>query len=186
MLLPEDGAEYAARLVDDLARLPPTHHQHLGPDLARVFAGRHEGLGQGLDELAASGVSATLQPNDLGAGNGFLPSADHVPHRVFDFGYAFWSHRFAALQVPVRMAAGTWPRPVPQGDAVGARVQRAYVSAWSMPWDSDSRRLVDLADRLASLHRWESWRRLLAHVDADRLDGPPPLLADWLADALRV
>lgn len=185
-LLPEHGAEYASRLVDDLARLPPTHHQHLDPDRARAFVGRLKGLEQGLDELAASGICATLQPNDVGAGNAFLPSADHGPYRFFDFGDAFWSHPFAAVQVPVRVAAGTWPRPVPQGDAVGTRLQRAYVSAWSMPWDRDSRRLVDLADRLASLHRCESWRRLLAHVDTEHLDGPPPLLADWLADALRV
>jgi hypothetical protein len=185
-LPPEQAGEYVAGLVDELAHLPATHPQRIDPDQARALMRGISGLSGCLGELAGSGTPLTLQPNDVSASNAFLPRDDGGPFRLFDFGDAFWSHPFAALQVPTRMVTGSWPLPPPPAHVASARLWRAYLQQWPQTSRRDDLAvLIDAADRLASLHRCESWRRLLARVDPEHLGVPPPRLADWLADAMR-
>lgn len=180
-LLPDHAHAYATSLVDSLARLPPSHPQHIGREEARQLLRGLSGVEPLLAELAASGVPPTLQPNDTSAANAVRGGAGY---RFLDLGDAFWSHPFAALQVPLRMATGAWPGAPARDDALRARLVSAYLGQWPQV-TADADTLVDAADRLASLHRCESWRRLLAPVDPARLGVPTPRLADWIADAAR-
>ncbi|WP_188079074.1 aminoglycoside phosphotransferase family protein [Actinotalea subterranea] len=183
-LLPQDAPAYAAALVDDLARLSADDPQHVDTEEAAALT---RGLGELDTDLAALvdlGVPASLQPNDLSLQNAFAPRDRPGPPRLIDVGDAFWSHPFAVLQVPTRMACGTWPEPPPRDDAVAARLRDAYLSRWPQVAPGDRPTVARAADRLASIHRCESWRRLLAHADPQRLGVPTPRLADRLADAL--
>ncbi|WP_199423377.1 hypothetical protein [Actinotalea solisilvae] len=175
--------EHVTALVERLRRLPPGDPQRVAPDEARALLRGLRGVAQGFDELARSGIPSTFQPGDVSVGNA-VPR-DGGGFRLFDVGDAFWSHPFAALQVPVRMATGSWPGPPAPDDAVAARLGDAVLDAWGIAPGADAARLVEAADRLASVQRCESWRRLLAHADPDRLGVPTPRLADWLADAVR-
>ncbi|WP_413449904.1 hypothetical protein AA0Y32_04405 [Georgenia phoenicis] len=184
-LLPGHADEYATSLVESLARLPAGHPQHLtGEEAHRLLRGLAQ-TAPLLAELASSGVPPTLQPNDTSPANA-VRAADRSGYRFLDLGDAFWSHPFAVLQVPLRMATGSWPGPPARESRLRERLVRAYVEQWPQVTPGrNADRLVDAADRLASLHRAESWRRLLAHVDPARLGVPTPRLADWLADAAR-
>lgn len=184
-LLPDRAHEYATARVETLARLPVDDPQHIDVDRARRLLRDLEDVGVLFAELASSGVPPTLQPNDAGAANA-VRGPDGDGHRFFDLGDAFWSHPFAVLQVPLRMATGAWPHAPAATDVTRARLVRAYLEHWpQVAPGPDADRLVEAADRLAGLHRCESWRRLLAHVHPDRLGITTPRLADWLADAAR-
>lgn len=182
LLTPEQGTRYAAELIDALAMLPASHPQHLhAAQAGHLAAGLHT-AGRAFRDLEAVGIPLCLQPNDVTPQNAFRDAAGL---RLFDFGDAFWSHPFAVLQVPMRMACGSWPRPAPAGDAAVNSMAGAYMGQWPLASGSDLRILAEAADRLASLHRCESWRRLLAGTHPDAVGDRPPRLADWLADALR-
>ncbi len=186
-LLPEEGAAYVRDLVSTLAALPPADPQHVDAPTARALHAAVPRLEDALALLAATGVPPTLQPNDVSTGNAFAPRGPEGRARLFDLGDAFWSHPFAVLQVPLRFATGAWPGPPAPDDPVAAWLRDAYLAAWSGDLRGvDALRAVDAADRLASLHRCESWRRLLRWVDAAAVPAPVPRLATWLADALRV
>ena len=184
-LLPQDGAGYVRDLVGTLAALPADDPQHVDATTARTLLGGLPDLAADLDALAATGVPATFQPNDVSTGNAFAPR-DGRQARLFDVGDAFWSHPFAVLHVPLRMATGAWPHPPAPGDPLAGRLRDAYLDVWSTGLsDADAARALDAADRLAALHRCESWRRLLAWVDAAAVPAPVPRLADWLVEAVR-
>lgn len=185
-LAPDQAHEYAACLIEDLAQLPPEHLQHVDAIQARALLHDLARVEEPFRDLAASGVPMTLQPNDVSASNAFFHGKEGAPFRLFDFGDAFWSHPFAALQVPVRMATGAWPHPPAPVHPVRARLIRAYLEQWpQVSPDEALGRLVEAADRLACLHRCESWRRLLTHVHPGRLGITPPRLIDWITDAAR-
>ncbi|UNX54505.1 hypothetical protein MF406_16700 [Georgenia sp. TF02-10] len=196
VLLPGEAVEYVTGVVEELAALPREDPQRLDGREARDLLAGLAAVGGVFADLAAGGVPLTLQPNDLSPANALGPyradgGADHArdgagPFRLFDLGDAFWSHPFAVLQVPTRMAAGSWPHRPRPGHGLAARLRRAYVAQWAgLPRGRDGDHLLDAADRLASLHRCESWRRLLRHADPARLGTPTPRLATWLADAIR-
>lgn len=186
VLRPDQACEYVVSLVEELVALPPENRQHLdGRRADALLRGLSAVSGSFLD-LTASGVPMTLQPNDISSRNTFLTSSGAGRFRLFDFGDAFWSHPFAALQVPTRMATGAWPHPPRTGDPVSARLRHAYLQQWRhVSPGAGLDGLIDAADRLASLHRCESWRRLLAQVDDDGTGSATPELAVWLADAVR-
>ncbi len=183
-LSPETALAEAIRLVESLARLPAGDPQRVGAARATALRARLERLREPLAALEAPGVPPTLQPNDLSLANA-VAAPDGTGYRIFDLGDAFWSHPFAVLQVPLRMATGAWPGPPARGDLLADRLARAYLGEWPQLAPDDVGLLVDAADRLASLQRCESWRRLLAHVDPGRLGVSTPRLVDWIADAAR-
>ncbi|MDN3905740.1 hypothetical protein [Arthrobacter sp. YD2] len=183
-VLRADQAEhYAAGMIEDLAMLPASHPQHLSAAQACLLEAGLSSAAGAFRALDESGIPHSLQPNDVTLRNAFR-ARNGAGLRLFDFGDAFWSHPFAALQLPLRMAAGSWPDPAPPDDAVVQRMRRSYLSQWPAV-EGDIRRVLEGADRLASLHRCESWRRLLACTHPEALGTRTPRLADWLADALR-
>ncbi len=124
-------------------------------------------------------VPGSFQHDDL---NPWNVAAGPAGLRFFDVGDAFWSHPFAALQVPLAMATRTWPWGPPVDDPLVVRLVDAYLAAWAGDevTVADLRPLVGPALLLAQAHRGESWRRLLAHVPADRLGVDTPVLRDHL------
>lgn len=181
---PADAQPYVAELVETLRGLPREDPQHVDDGEARTLLRGLDRVAEGFEDLVASGLPSTLQPNDLSVANAVAPRGGGR-FRLFDLGDASWSHPFAALQVPLRMATRSWPRPPGRDDPVARRLRDAYLGVWGLTSGPDADHLVDAADRLASVHRCESWRRLLAHADPERLGVPAPRLADWLADAVR-
>lgn len=184
VLLPGDAPEYVGSLVEKLAALPADHPQHVEAVDARTMLSQLSAVSRAWEALASHDLAMTLQPNDASPANAFV-STHGRPFRFFDLGDAFWSHPFAVLQVPSRFAAGSWPRPAPSDHPLVRILRRTYAQHFGVDLSGpDGAELFHAADRLASVHRCESWRRLLAPVDEARLDVPVPRLADWLVDAL--
>ncbi|MEZ0493960.1 aminoglycoside phosphotransferase family protein [Kineococcus sp. TBRC 1896] len=116
-------------------------------------------------ELAAAGLPATLQHDDLHDGNVFTVGA-----RPFDWGDACVGHPFTSLLVALD-AAPEGPSPDPRGPAA------AYLAGW--PGLPDPARVLQLAVRLAVVSRADSWDRALAgwpDPPAGFRDAP----GDWL------
>lgn len=171
-------------VIEDLAHLPTSDPQHLSAADASRLTGGLPALQDDLALLADLGIPETLQPNDVNPRNACGPD-EAAALRFFDLGDAFWSHPFAALHLPMRLAAGLdLAAPLPSAPAA-VRVAEAYLARWP---EAPRRRwaaVVRAADRLGAVHRAASWQRLLAPVDPARLGLPTPRIADWLAAALR-
>lgn len=184
-LTPEQAGDALLDLVDDLAGRGPADPQHLDADRARAHLARRDDLEQDLALLAASGVAATVQLNDVHPGNACAPRTPGAPRAFFDLGDAFWSHPWPLLHAPLRGAAGArLVDPLPDSPVV-RRLSDAYLEHWPGVAPGDRPALLRAADRLGALHRALSWRRLLAEVDPDRLGVPTPRLDTWLTQALR-
>ena len=159
---------------------PPTCSTWAATDARRVRAGLPR-VRDWCARLADGPVPGTFQHDDLNPWNVAAgPAGAGVVRR---------GRR--VLVAPVRGPAG----PAGHGDAAPGRGARRSTTRWSSGWSSaylgawtggrrdrstDLRPLVAPALLLAQAHRGESWRRLLAHVPADRLGVDPPLLRAYL------
>lgn len=184
-LTSEQAVGYAVDLIGELAARPASDPQHLSGRQERDLHRAVDRVARDFDMLTHSGVPNSLQPNDVSAANVFVTE---VPDRftMFDLGDAFWSHPYAVLHASLRMVGGSWPHPPNLGDPLIQELTKSYFLAWGDQSSAERRRaLVKAADRLGSLHRCQSWRRLLAYTDVQALvPGPPPLLREWLSQAL--
>lgn len=182
---PAAALAWTRETLDALAELPADDPQHVDPEAAADLRGRLPLLEADVAALDALGVPDTLQPNDVNPGNVCLPPAPGAPPRLIDLGDAFWSHPFAVLHPPTRIAAGVrLAAPRPDGPAAVALAD-SYLACWDVP-PAERERARRAADRLGAVHRAASWERLLAPVAQDpaRLGMPVPRLADWIAVAL--
>lgn len=131
-------------------------------------------------ELAGSGLPDALQHNDLHLGNAFRRPGGAT---VIDLGDALWTHPVTALRTPLWIARHRFTL-APDGPGM-ARLVEAGLAPWADVADRATlEALLPAADRLACLHRAESWRRLMADVplaciDDDFLRSVP----EWLVDA---
>lgn len=133
------------------------------------------------EELAATGVPASLQHDDLHDGNIFVPYAGLGPYRVFDWGDSSVAHPFTTLLVTLRVVAhfGKLPNGAPEL----FRLRDAYLEAWT--GEHDRATLLEacgLALLTGPLGRALSYRRsLLDATPSARArygDGVP----GWLVD----
>ncbi|GAB7038704.1 MULTISPECIES: aminoglycoside phosphotransferase family protein [Catenuloplanes] len=126
-------------------------------------------------ELAASGVPATVQHDDLTDANVF----PGPPYRFFDWGDAGVAHPFGSLLAALSSAGHTLG--VERGAPELARLRDAYLSEW--PGDPAAlRRAATLAGRVTRVSRAMSWRRALR---ASALPVPAEFataVAEWLGD----
>jgi len=149
-------------------------------DLARLRS-EQDRFAQWCGELAATGVPASLQHDDLHDANIFLPYDGEGPYRVFDWGDSSVAHPFTTLLVTLRVVAhfGKLPNGAPEL----FRLRDAYLEPWTA--EHDRATLLE-ACRLAlltgPLGRALSYRRsLLDATPSARArygDGVP----GWLVD----
>ncbi|MDG4765052.1 phosphotransferase [Solwaraspora sp. WMMD406] len=170
-----------ADLLDD-----PAVRAGLGPERAAAVAAKAPDVARWCAELAADGMPASLQHDDLHDGNVFVADGGYVtsgdamaPYRFFDWGDASVAHPFGTLLVTLSSASYAY-RLAP-GDPWLARLRDAYLSGW--PGDGAARRRsAALACRLTRISRALSWRRALdraaSPIDDDVRDAP----AEWLAE----
>ncbi|MFC4070493.1 phosphotransferase [Actinoplanes subglobosus] len=140
------------------------------PALADEFAGW-------CAELAADGVPAALQHDDLHDNNVFADL------RFFDWGDASTGHPFGTLLVTLNVmhdALDPAERP-----AVIARLRDAYLEPWTDLADRATlRRSATLACRVTRVSRALSWRRALTGAAVPVDDGFRTAPAAWLDELL--
>ncbi|NIK55176.1 phosphotransferase [Kribbella shirazensis] len=111
-------------------------------------------------ELAAIGVPDSLDHADLHDGQILVAGAGR--YTFFDWGDANVGHPFFSLLVAADRAAEL------HGPDVAARLEDAYLEAWTGSWTlRELRRAAELARRLSQLTRAGSWGRLFptaAHI----------------------
>ena len=132
-------------------------------------------------ELAASGVPASLQHDDLHDGNVFVPYDGVGPYRVFDWGDASVAHPFTTLLVSLRVVAHRFE--LPNGAPELLRLRDAYLE----PWTGEHHRETLLeACRLALLTgpvgRALSWRRSLLDATPAARARHGEAVPGWLVD----
>ncbi|MFD7244533.1 phosphotransferase family protein [Streptomyces massasporeus] len=113
------------------------------------------------DELAGLGIPATVQHDDLHAGNVFRGPGGYV---FIDWADACVSHPFGSLLHPERELTSRW------GLSPGApeleRLRAAYVAPWSCTYDPATlRRARRLALLVTCVVRALAWRRALDGVE---------------------
>jgi len=134
----------------------------VAPDLARWSA-----------ELAADGLGASLQHDDLHDGNVF------ATYRFFDWGDASVAHPFGTLLVTLSSAGHTFG--LDPGAPELLRLRDAYLSGW--PGDPAAlRRSATLACRVTRVSRALSWRRALHRSALPLEDDVRTAPAEWLAE----
>jgi hypothetical protein len=179
-LRPERLDRLAAELLADDAWLMVDRPGGLTSAQRSRLVGELDGYRELCAQLAAGGVPASIQHDDLHDANVFVGDGRH---RFFDWGDASVSHPFLSLLVPLRVAARALE--VPPGDAVLLRLRAAYLDVWSgYGTPAELRAQADLALRVAPLPRAMTWRRILRGVHpAERtewLDAVPWWTAQYL------
>ncbi|MFI5493649.1 hypothetical protein [Actinoplanes sp. NPDC051859] len=154
---------FAELLADPAIEVDPAVPD-LAPDVARWCA-----------ELAADGIPAALQHDDLHDDNVF-PDL-----RFFDWGDASIAHPFGSLLVTLNVLQAQLD--LPNGASELIRLRDAYLEPWSGSVDPATlRRSVTLACRVTKVSRALSWRRALRDaavpVDDDYRTAP----AAWLGE----
>lgn len=114
-------------------------------------------------ELAASGVPASLNHDDLHDHNVFMGRDASRPFRVFDWGDATVAHPFGVLLVSLRFAAEQ------MGLSPGApellRLRDAYLEPWTDEHDvADLREACRLAVRVGGVARADCFRRAMSEA----------------------
>jgi hypothetical protein len=153
-----------------------------GTELAEDLRGRLRTLapeyGRWCAELAADGVPASVQHDDLHNGNVFAGL------RFFDWGDACVAHPFTSLLVGL----GAAHHQLDLDEAGLAYLRDAYLEPWGLPAAS-ARRSATLAQRVGKVGRALSWQRALSTamspIPADVADAVPEWLgALWESDPL--
>jgi hypothetical protein len=156
--------------------LPADHPLHLSAEEADDVVGRLPAIAAAVEVLRGIAVPLSLDHNDLHARNCFLPGSSTDPLRFFDFADAYWAHPFSVLLVPITRMREQWNTTA--DDPRILAVIDAYLERWTsyapMP---ELRAAVEPALKLASVHRYGSWLRLLVYADDEsmRTYGPPAL-----------
>ncbi|WP_225852499.1 phosphotransferase [Micromonospora sp. AMSO12t] len=116
--------------------------------------------------LAASGLTPTVQHDDLHDGNVFVAGDGH---RFFDWGDASVAHPFGTLLVTLNSVADAFG--LPEGDPALTRLRDAYLEPWSDGHDRPTlREAARLAVRVTRVSRALSWRRALRSADPTRAE----------------
>ena len=149
-------------LADDDAQLTGRDGGLAPGDRARVLAGLGDYV-RACTDLAAGGVPASLQHDDLHDGNVFVGDGRH---RFFDWGDSSVSHPFLTLLVPLRFAARVLE--LPYGDRRLFRLRDAYLDQWlDFGAAEELREHCAMALRVGPLQRALTWRRILRGIHPD-------------------
>ena len=159
--------------------LPPDHPLYLSPQAADGVYSSIPALEEAAAAVLAAGIPLSLEHNDLHSGNAFIPGTTTAPLRFFDFGDSYWAHPFSSLYVPLTVMQEQWETTV--DDARIRRVISAYLECWTdyAPL-AELRLAVEPALKLARLHRYGSWLRLLIHADDSSMSEYGPHALEYL------
>lgn len=180
-LTPQAAADAAGAALERATHYPTDHRLHLSSAEAAHLSRGLEPLAVAADELAQLGLPDTLEHNDLHTGNAFVPHDGR--YRVFDFADAVWGHPLCSVVVPVRALAQEWQ--CPYDDPRITAVSDAYLEVWTTY--APMRRLreaLPAVHRIAALHRYEAWRRVLDVVPAKSVGPEAAYAGQWLRAAL--
>ncbi|MEO6204957.1 MAG: phosphotransferase [Mycobacteriales bacterium] len=126
------------------------------------------------DELATSGLVATLQHDDLHDANIFADGT------IFDFGDACLATPFSTLLVTQRVAAQAFA--LSPGGPELVRLRDAYLEAWTDTFSRAELELLALfACRVGKVARARAWQRALTGVEAPE---HAEAVAGWLEELL--
>jgi hypothetical protein len=161
---PEVAANFVENQLLLHTGLPAGHPLYLSAEEADGVVRALPALHGAVETLRGLPVPLSLDHNDLHARNCFLPGATTDPLRFFDFADSYWAHPFSTLLVPVEQMQAQWATTA--DDPRIEAVVRAYLERWThyapLP---DLRAAVEPALRLARVHRYGSWLRLLVYAD---------------------
>lgn len=129
-------------------------------------------------ELAADGLPATLQHDDLTDSNVF---PDGVGYRFFDWGDASVAHPFGSLLVTLSSAAHQFA--LPPGGTQAHRLRDAYLEPWAQGFDrAHLERSALLATRIARVGRALAWQRVLRGPGMEPDDDHRAAVWEWLGE----
>lgn len=179
-MLPSETPELVARRVDQMRAAPADSAVHIDAELAERALAALPALAATAERLAELAPPlASLEHNDLHHNNVFVPDAGDAPLRFFDFGDGFWAHPFTSLRVPV----GSLCRDL-DTDPADPRVRRvvdAYLAVWSDLAELPVlREMASLAQVFGTVHRFESWRRLLDRTSLAMCPDDAEAVQHWL------
>ncbi|MEO3819021.1 aminoglycoside phosphotransferase family protein [Plantactinospora sp. B24E8] len=177
-------ARMSAALVGLLADPTVT----LAPERRAALARLSERYDRWCAELAADGLPASLQHDDLHDGNVFVGGGGGADARLrfFDWGDACLAHPFSSLLVTLNVAAYRFGF-APGGPEL-ARLRDAYLEPWTDLRDRAGLvRSVRLALRVGKVGRALTWQRALRGATSPEweraLGGPAPVAPEH-ADAV--
>lgn len=172
---PEDASSYAAARVDQLASLPASDPRHLAASDAHDVLAALPLLERGAEEVAALGLPATVQHNDLHEGNALRRGTV----RFFDFADAVVAPPLSVLHLPLNRFADL--QEVGDDDPKVAGLAESYLEHWSdLAPLARLRAALPAARRLATLAKVESWLRVSATFDDAALAEWGTAVPSWL------
>ncbi len=129
-------------------------------------------------ELGASGIRPSVQHDDLHGGNVLVgPDGD----RFFDWGDAVVAHPFSTLTTTFSSIAHK--TGIPQQDAAFARLEAAYLDAWTDVASTPTMaRAATVARVFGCLNRSLSWERALTGVAEDEVAEFGDSVAGWVIE----
>jgi Phosphotransferase enzyme family len=129
-------------------------------------------------ELAAIGVRASIQHDDLHGGNILVgPAGD----RFFDWGDAVVAHPFSTLTVTFNSIAHK--TGLAQDDPVFERLEDVYLETWTdVALRAKLERAADIARVFGCIGRSLAWERALSGLAVDEMDGFGDSIAGWLVE----
>ena len=169
-----------ARLLDDDAwweRLSDEEREE-GAVVRRTLRARLPVVAGLADELAAIGIAASVQHDDLHGGNVLVgPHGD----RFFDWGDAIVAQPFGTLTVTFNSIAHKLE--LPADDPAFGRLEAAYLRAWDgFAPRVDLQRAAAIARVLGCIGRALAWERSLVGLADDEMDGFGDGVAGWLVE----
>ena len=171
--------ELARLLDDDLIWSRVSDEERAAADTARNGL-RASGprLAALIGELAATGIPASIQHDDL-HGNNIVAGPDG--DRFFDWGDGVIAHPFSTLTATFNSIAYHTGR-TPDDPAFG-RLLDAYLEAWTdLAPRADLVRAAALARGLGCVGRSLAWERALLDLEPDEMDGHGDAIAGWLME----
>lgn len=179
LMNPEVAANFVENQLLLHTGLPAEHPLYLSAEAADDIVRRLPAIEEAVEVLRGTAVPLSLDHNDLHARNCFLPATSAEPLRFFDFADSYWAHPFSVLLVPITQMREQWNTT--SDDPRIQSVVTAYLERWTgyapMP---ELRAALEPALRLAGVHRYGSWLRLLVYADDESMRAYAPAALHYL------
>ncbi len=180
-LRPERLPQVRADLLDDASALRIGRPGGLTADQRHLLQADAERYGQLCAELAAIGVPASLNHDDLHDNNVFVPVHTGGHYRAFDWGDASVAHPFVVLLVALRVVEHL--HDLPPGDPALLRLRDAYLEPWTGEFDrADLVEAVRLALRVGGVSRALCYRSALIEGTSAEHDTFGDGVPQWLLE----